>query len=218
MWNEPSIDQAGGPKRWKVILSAVNVTDRNNIAHFCANVKAPQKAWELMLRHFADKLHYLRTQRHMTQTDLARLLALARPAHISNLEAGRREPSLSLVVQVAEIFEVTIEHLIRDKQSITDATRYLEQGLLPHKQVAQRFGEKLRFLRTQADLTQVELARQLTLSAHTHISFLESGRKYPSIELVLKIADRFEVTSDYLLRDSLPVDTPSLNSSQIKTD
>jgi len=43
-------------------------------------------------------------------------------------------------------------------------------------------------------------------SAHAHISFLESNRKEPSIELLLKIADFFQVTTDYLLNDAIPIE------------
>jgi transcriptional regulator with XRE-family HTH domain len=72
--------------------------------------------------------------------------------------------------------------------------------------MARQFGSKLYHLRTAAQMTQVELARQLALSAHVHISTIESGRKDPSIDLALKIADLFDVTTDYLLRDTIPVE------------
>jgi transcriptional regulator with XRE-family HTH domain len=49
------------------------------------------------------------------------------------------------------------------------------------------------------------LAQQLEHITHTHVSHLEAGRKEPSISLVLRIADFFGVTTDYLLRDSIPV-------------
>lgn len=61
-----------------------------------------------------DKLRYLRTQRQMTQVELAQRLGLAQQGYISNLEAGRKAPSLDLVVQIAELFEVTTDYLMRD--------------------------------------------------------------------------------------------------------
>jgi transcriptional regulator with XRE-family HTH domain len=67
-------------------------------------------------------------------------------------------------------------------------------------------GAKLRYLRQQQQMTQEELARQLGLMRQGHISNLEMGRKTPSLDLLVQIADLFDVTSDYLLRDTIPVE------------
>lgn len=73
-----------------------------------------------MPRSFGQKLHYLREQRNMTQEDLARQLGLKRQGHISNLEMGRRTPSVELVVQIADLFGVSTDYLLRDAIDITD--------------------------------------------------------------------------------------------------
>lgn len=67
----------------------------------------------------------------------------------------------------------------------------------------QRFGEKLRTLRVQHNMTLKELANELGLTAHGYISELEAGKKVPTAELVLNVARLFEVTTDELLRDEL---------------
>jgi transcriptional regulator with XRE-family HTH domain len=74
---------------------------------------------------------------------------------------------------------------------------------MTQERVIQRFGEKLHALRIQRGLTLKELARQLGHVAHGYISELESGKKLPSIELVLRIARLFEITTDELLKDEL---------------
>jgi len=60
------------------------------------------------------------------------------------------------------------------------------------------FGEKLKALRTKAQLTQDELAEKLFVS-RTAISKWESGRGYPNIESLKAIAKFFSVTLDELL-------------------
>jgi transcriptional regulator with XRE-family HTH domain len=70
----------------------------------------------------------------------------------------------------------------------------------------QRFGEKLRALRTQRGMTLKELALELGLSAHGYISELESGKKKPTAELVLNVARLFDVSTDQLLKDELDLD------------
>ncbi len=74
-----------------------------------------------MSRLFGAKLRYLRTQQGLTQEDLARQLGLARQGHISNLEMSRKAPSIELVVQVADLFGVTTDYLLRDTVSVESA-------------------------------------------------------------------------------------------------
>jgi transcriptional regulator with XRE-family HTH domain len=68
-----------------------------------------------------------------------------------------------------------------------------------------RFGEKLRLLRTRDGLTLQQLAKKLGLSAHGYISELETGKKLPSAEIVLKVARIFDVSTDQLLKDELEI-------------
>ena len=70
----------------------------------------------------------------------------------------------------------------------------------------QRFGEKLRFLREQNNLTMRELAAELGLKSHGSVSDFERGRAMPSAALAVRVADLFDVTTDQLLRDELEVD------------
>lgn len=67
----------------------------------------------------------------------------------------------------------------------------------------ERFGEKLRILRVQHEMTLRELANGLGLTSHSYISELEAGKKTPTAELVLNVARLFGVTTDELLKDEL---------------
>ncbi len=68
-----------------------------------------------------------------------------------------------------------------------------------------RFGEKLHFLRKKHHLTLQTLAVELGYAAHSHISQIESGKKQPTVDFVLKVGQRFNVSTDELLRDELDV-------------
>ncbi len=70
----------------------------------------------------------------------------------------------------------------------------------------QRFGEKLRTLRTQRGMTLRELAAALGHRSHSHINEIEFGRRKPNVEFVMKVAQLFNVSADQLLRDDLEVD------------
>jgi transcriptional regulator with XRE-family HTH domain len=75
----------------------------------------------------------------------------------------------------------------------------------------QRFGEKLRQLRTQRSMTLKELARALGYTAHGHISELEAGKKMPTVQFVLNVARLFGVTTDELLKDELELDVERIS-------
>lgn len=59
-------------------------------------------------------------------------------------------------------------------------------------------GEKIKKLRIEKDLLQKVLAQQLNLSQQT-ISLYEAGKREPDYETLEKIADFFNVSTDYLL-------------------
>lgn len=60
------------------------------------------------------------------------------------------------------------------------------------------FGNVLKDLRQQAGLTQKQLAERLWLSKAT-VSYYEQSLRYPSPEILVKIANVFHVSTDYLL-------------------
>ena len=66
-----------------------------------------------------------------------------------------------------------------------------------------RFGSKIRLLRTQRRLTLQDLAAEFGYSSHTYLSEVERGWKQPSLEMVLRAADFFGVSTDSLLRDNI---------------
>lgn len=60
------------------------------------------------------------------------------------------------------------------------------------------FAQRLRQLRTERKISQSELAAVLNISNRT-ISMYEQGNSEPNVETIIKIADYFNVTTDYLI-------------------
>lgn len=60
------------------------------------------------------------------------------------------------------------------------------------------FGERLKKLRTGQKLTQQQLADRIGV-AKSVVSYYESGDRYPSYDILIKIARIFHTTTDYLL-------------------
>ena len=60
------------------------------------------------------------------------------------------------------------------------------------------FGKKLKKLRTEAGLTQAELAKKMNITKAV-VSYYELQERIPSPEVLIKLANIFHVSSDYLL-------------------
>lgn len=59
-------------------------------------------------------------------------------------------------------------------------------------------GKRIKLLRTEKDVTQKELADFLGLTPKM-ISFYEKGERFPPHDIISKLSDYFNVTTDYLL-------------------
>ena len=60
------------------------------------------------------------------------------------------------------------------------------------------FGDKLKMLRNGQKMTQQQLATRLGV-AKSVVSYYESGDRFPSYDVLIKIAHTFHTTTDYLL-------------------
>lgn len=86
------------------------------------------------------------------------------------------------------------------------------------------FGERLRKLRREADITQDQLAKALGVVPSAVGKYERVDDSYPSVEVLIKIADYFSVSLDYLLRGTEPqtmennVSGALLNSSVIQAN
>ena len=68
-------------------------------------------------------------------------------------------------------------------------------------------------LRTQNRLTQAQLAKKLCISASA-LGMYEQGRRVPSLELLVKMAQYFHVSLDYLITGSEFTPQPDSRTSE----
>jgi transcriptional regulator with XRE-family HTH domain len=66
------------------------------------------------------------------------------------------------------------------------------------------FGEKLKILRKEADLSQDDLCKKVGAGDGRQFSRYENGHIMPSAEIIVKIAEVFNVSIDFLLLDDAP--------------
>ncbi len=175
---------------------------------------------------FGERVRAYRLRAGKTQAELARDLGLRGEGYVSKLETERKSPSIQLIMRLADVLEVSTDMLLRDRGVKSLDKRQGDVGASaihgPEHEYTRRsnpnikriprvlpqlFGDKLRVLRQQRRLTQAAMAMKLGMTSTGYISSLEASKKAPSLTVVLRVADVFEVTTDYLLRDEVPVDS-----------
>ena len=73
------------------------------------------------------------------------------------------------------------------------------------------FGNRLRKLRRDAEMTQGQLAKILNVDTSAVGKYERFPEAYPSIPILIKIADHFHVSIDYLLRGIVSSSLPTEN-------
>ena len=63
------------------------------------------------MSEFKDRLRGLRCERRMTQQELAKAVGVSK-ASVSHWEAGASQPSLSVALELAELFGCTLDQLV----------------------------------------------------------------------------------------------------------
>ena len=79
------------------------------------------------------------------------------------------------------------------------------------KDMMLKMGDRMREARKKKDLTQTELARELSYSLNG-IAKIERGESDPALSTIMKIADALDVDLDYMLGSTSPEHIKALQS------
>ncbi|MGH2497160.1 MAG: helix-turn-helix domain-containing protein [Ktedonobacteraceae bacterium] len=74
---------------------------------------------ERSIKRFGEKLHTLRILRGLTLKELAHQLGHVAHGYISELEAGKKLPSVELTLSVARLFGISTDELLKDELELT---------------------------------------------------------------------------------------------------
>jgi transcriptional regulator with XRE-family HTH domain len=70
------------------------------------------------MERFGEKLRALRESHNLSIRQLAAKLGISSHSHIVNLEAGRKKPSLDLILKICDLFAVTPNQLLLDSEDL----------------------------------------------------------------------------------------------------
>lgn len=68
------------------------------------------------------RIKYYRTQKHLTQDELAALVNTSKPL-ISNIENGEKSPGLETFINIANALEISADELLVDNLSVSNSMR-----------------------------------------------------------------------------------------------
>lgn len=75
----------------------------------------------------------------------------------------------------------------------------------------EKLGKRISSFRSQADISQDELSNKLHLSRE-YVSYIETGKRKPSLDSLVDIANTLHISIDDLLVDSLLYSTSTANT------
>ena len=84
------------------------------------------------LRLLADSIRAAREEKGITQEKLAEYLDIT-PTHVRNLESGRREPSIKVLITLCQILDISFDRVVKaEARPVSSATErivsYLESA------------------------------------------------------------------------------------------
>lgn len=143
------------------------------------------------MEKFHEKLKVLRKKKGLTQQEVADLVHVDR-VRITNWENGKREPNFENLSMLACIFDVSIDFLLSEYLEISK-----EAYLKLKEEKKNLFSVRLKELRLKKGLTQTELGEKVGVKQSTFTNW-ENGKREPSFENLVKLADLLEVSLDWL--------------------
>lgn len=128
-------------------------------------------------------LKQLRERAGLSQVELGNLVGLKQTT-ISQYENGTREPNLDLTQKIADVLDVSLDELVRPVPLEVEDNDKENFG---HTIANTKFGEILRSLRLERNITQKDLADRLSISPST-VGMYEQNRRFPDADILVKLS------------------------------
>ena len=154
---------------------------------------------------FADRLRRLRVSHgaaqnlygnRYTQQDFAKEIGL-KPGSYSRYERGEAEPTLNILIRIAEVTGVSLDTLIRGRPVEPKSP---PTGLLSIADIT--LGERMKLVRMAVDHNVAEAAALMRVDVMQWHRY-EANEAYPSPDFLMDFAHRFGAGLDFLYRGQL---------------
>ncbi len=142
------------------------------------------------MKKLNQRLRKLREKNHYTQKQVANATDISFDAY-RGYEYQDVEPNIEYLIKIAEFYDVSVEYILGIQED-SGVSKYFDKGNNTP------FPIRLRELRKKARLTQQQMATLINKNMRTYRRY-EKGENFPSIEILITLADIFHVTIDDLI-------------------
>ena len=165
---------------------------------------------------FSKILTELIKESRISQSELASELNTHRQ-NVYQWVSGKTIPRNDMLLKIADYFKVSIDYLLgKEKSSVANKKQsntnqdnskqlvkcHLNKRFNKNKNIKDIFSENLKYYRKQAGLTQDDFAKSVQTDP-VYISYIENGKRFPSIEYIERMAEILNIESYKLF---LPAD------------
>lgn len=67
------------------------------------------------MQRLGEKIRTLRKRREMTLKEMAIALGFTSHSYASEIETGKKKPNTAMIIQIADLFGVSVDQLVRDE-------------------------------------------------------------------------------------------------------
>ncbi len=141
---------------------------------------------------FAQRLRDFRNEAGLSQRKFGEYLGI-KPTNYPNYEKGLAYPCIADLRKIAVRLDISLDYLLgRIDEKKTLSSRF-------NKEVVVSFRERVRQLRQEKQMTQVDMAEGMGLLSRFSCIHYERGTREPNVERLIALADLFGVSLDYLV-------------------
>lgn len=137
-----------------------------------------------------EKVRYLREEQELTQKEIGNFLGVDHSTYAS-WERGRDLFPLKQLLILANFYHVNIDYIT----DISPQKNYQKEERKINKEL---MAQRLRIIRKENNLTQMELAQKLNTS-HSAISDYERGNRIPPLIILYQLSQLFNISIDFIL-------------------
>ena len=160
---------------------------------------------------FKDRLREACDASGKTRRELCQALGRVGESAIWDYFSGRAKPSISTIAILANETDTSIDWLagLSNSKEITNRLDFAN-----HDEYAPQFKDRLKIARKNAGITQLDVANHVGVKDDSGYRPYEAGKRTPNIHLAARMADRLNVSLDWLcglsgdtlIHDRIPLD------------
>ncbi len=141
------------------------------------------------LSEFAERLKELMIEYNINQTQLAERINV-KVSTISRYLSEQNVPEIEILIRLADCFNCSIDFLVeRSENYLNSGTSYKE---------CPTFSVQFKKLLSHFKVSKYKLQKEARISK-TIMYYWETGKYQPSIENIIKLANYFDCSVDYIL-------------------